>query len=173
MAIRLTEPLRVAKIIGDVVDMFTPSVKLVVSYGPNQVRNGHELTPSAIVCTPRVEVGGSDMQTFFTLIMTDPDAPNPSNPIQREYLHWIVTDIPATTEASFGRELVSYEVPNPVIGVHRYAFALFKQAARQTVLVPPASRLNFCTRDFADTNGLGLPVAAVYFDARKEKDRRR
>lgn len=31
----------------------------------------------------------------------DPDAPNPSNPTLREYLHWMVTDIPESTDDSF------------------------------------------------------------------------
>jgi phosphatidylethanolamine-binding protein (PEBP) family uncharacterized protein len=168
MAIRLTEPLTVANVIGDVVDMFSPSVTMVVRYGSNQVNNGHELMPSAIVCAPRVEVGGEDMRAFFTLIMTDPDAPTPSDPIGREYLHWIVTDIPGTTATIFGRELVSYEIPRPMIGIHRYVFALFEQTGRQTVLVAPGSRRNFSTRDFADSNGLGLPVAVVYFNAQRE-----
>ncbi|KMZ70821.1 hypothetical protein ZOSMA_193G00520 [Zostera marina] len=36
--------------------------------------------------------------------MVDPDAPNPSNPTLREYLHWMVTDIPGTLDSSYGKE---------------------------------------------------------------------
>lgn len=68
MANRITEPLRLANIIGDVVDMFCPSVKMTVKYESNQVSNGQELMPSAIVCPPTVEVGGEDMRTSFTLV---------------------------------------------------------------------------------------------------------
>jgi hypothetical protein len=68
---------------------------------------------------------------------------------------------------------VSYETPKPVVGIHRYVFILFKQRGRQTVRAPPASRDCFNTRMFAGENGLGLPVAAVYFNAQRETAARR
>lgn len=67
---------------------------------------------------------------------------------------------------------MSYETPKPVIGIHRYVFILFKQMARQTVQ-PPASRDHFNTRNFAEENGLGSPVAVVYFNAQRETAARR
>ncbi|WCJ36614.1 PEBP (phosphatidylethanolamine-binding protein) family protein [Euphorbia peplus] len=167
------EPLIVGRIIGEVVDIFSPTVKMSVTYNSNkQVANGYEFMPSVISSKPRVEIGGSDMRSSYTLIMTDPDAPSPSDPYLREHLHWIVTDIPGTTDVSFGKEIVSYETPKPVVGIHRYIFILFKQRGRQTVR-PPSSRECFNTRTFAEHNGLGLPVAAVYFNAQRETAARR
>ncbi|XP_043687508.1 CEN-like protein 1 [Telopea speciosissima] len=166
-------PLTVGRVVGEVVDSFTPSVKMNVTYNSSkQVCNGHEFMPSAITTRPRVEIGGVDMRTFYTLIMTDPDAPGPSDPYLREHLHWIVTDIPGTTYASFGKEIMEYEIPKPMIGIHRYVFILFKQKGRQTVEAPP-SRDRFNTREFSEANGLGLPVAAVYFNAQRETAARR
>ncbi|XP_044468702.1 CEN-like protein 1 [Mangifera indica] len=170
---RMSEPLAVGRVVGDVVDIFTPSVKMTVTYNPNkQVANGYELTPAVIAAKPRVEIGGEDMRAAYTLIMTDPDAPSPSDPYLREHLHWMVTDIPGTTDVSFGKEVVSYEIPKPVVGIHRYVFILFKQRGRQTVKTP-TSRDYFNTRRFAQDNGLGLPVAAVYFNAQRETAARR
>ncbi|WOL00098.1 CEN-like protein 1 [Canna indica] len=170
---RVLEPLTVGRVIGDVLDSFNPCVKLEVVYCVNkQVYNGHEFMPSAVCAKPRVEIGGDDMRNFYTLVLTDPDAPSPSDPHLREHLHWIVTDIPGTTNASFGREIVSYEAPKPYIGIHRYVFVLFKQKGRQTVYAPP-SRDYFNTRSFSEENGLGLPVAAVYFNAQRETAARR
>ncbi|KAG6391950.1 hypothetical protein SASPL_149714 [Salvia splendens] len=170
---RMLDSLSVGRVVGEVVDSFVPCVKLVVTYNSNkQVCNGHELMPSVIVSKPRVDIGGEDMRAAYTLVMTDPDVPGPSDPYMREHLHWIVTDIPGTTDASFGREILGYEVPKPVIGIHRYVFLLFKQRGRQTVR-PPASRDYFNTRGFAEENGLGLPVAAVYFNAQRETACRR
>lgn len=71
-----------------------------------------------------------------------------------------------------GREVVSYESPRPNIGIHRFVFVLFKQKRRQAV-TPPDSRDNFSTRRFAEENDLGLPVAAVYFNAQRETAARR
>ncbi|XP_051142530.1 CEN-like protein 1 [Andrographis paniculata] len=170
---RHVEPLSVGRVIGEVVDNFIPSVKLSVTYNTNkQVSNGHELMPGLVAFKPRVDIGGEDMRAAYTLVMTDPDVPGPSDPYLREHLHWIVTDIPGTTDVSFGREIVGYEAPKPVIGIHRYVFVLFRQRSRHSV-VPPPSRDHFNTRRFAQDNALGLPVAAVYFNAQRETACRR
>jgi|UniRef100_A0A0D9ZKG1 hypothetical protein len=71
-----------------------------------------------------------------------------------------------------GREVVSYESPKPNIGIHRFVLVLFKQKRRQAV-TPPSSRDYFSTRRFAADNDLGLPVAAVYFNAQRETAARR
>ncbi|XP_042489543.1 protein TERMINAL FLOWER 1-like [Macadamia integrifolia] len=169
---RTLEPLIVGRVIGDVLDSFSPVGNMTVTYNNKQVCNGHELFPSTVTCRPRVEVHGGDMRSFFTLVMTDPDVPGPSDPYLREHLHWIVTDIPGTTDATFGREMVSYEIPRPNIGIHRFVFVLFKQKRRNTVS-PPTSRDHFNTRSFAAMNDLGLPVAAVFFNAQRETAARR
>ncbi|CAO2838882.1 unnamed protein product [Amaranthus hypochondriacus] len=171
---RGVEPLLIEKVIGEVVDNFNPSVKLKVIYNSTkEVYNGHELMPGVIMSKPRVEIGGEDMRNAYTLIVVDPDAPSPSDPYLREHLHWIVTDIPGTTDASFGREIVCYEAPKPVIGIHRYVFILFKQIRGRQTVKTPSSRDCFNTRRFAAENGLGLPVAVVYFNAQRETAARR
>ncbi|BBG98273.1 Phosphatidylethanolamine-binding protein family protein [Prunus dulcis] len=137
---RMVEPLTLGRVIGEVVDSFTPSVRMKVVYNPNrQVANGHELMPSVISAKPRVEI----------VIMTDPDFPSPSDPYLREHLHWMVTDIPGTTEASFGKENMEYESPRPVVGIHRYVFLLFKQMRGRETVTGPACRDNFNTRTFS------------------------
>lgn len=65
-------------------------------------------------------------------------------------------------------------MPRPNIGIHRFVFLLFKQKRRQTVMFsvpPPRDRFN--TRKFAEENELGLPVAAVFFNAQRETAARR
>ncbi|OWM69000.1 hypothetical protein CDL15_Pgr025187 [Punica granatum] len=154
-----TDPLVVGRVVGDVIDSFIPSVRMAVTFNPNrQVFNGHELFPSWVTSKPKVEV------------MIDPDAPGPSDPYLREHLHWIVTDIPGTTDATF--EVVSYEMPRPNIGIHRFVFVLFKQKIRQAVKAP-TSRNGFSTRKFAEEYDLGLPVAALFFNAQRETAARR
>ncbi|KAK3445595.1 protein TERMINAL FLOWER 1 [Eucalyptus grandis] len=169
---RALEPLTVGRVIGDVIDPFTASIRMSVKYNGKQVNNGHELYPSSVAARPRVEIHGGDMRSFFTLVMTDPDAPGPSDPYLREHLHWIVTNIPGTTDATFGREVMSYEIPRPNIGIHRFVFILFRQKRRQQIS-QPSSRDCFSTRNFAAENDLDLPVAAVYFNAQRETAARR
>ncbi|EMS46075.1 hypothetical protein TRIUR3_21691 [Triticum urartu] len=62
------DPLVVGRVIGDVVDPFVRRVALRVGYASRDVANGCELRPSAIADPPRVEVGGPDMRTFYTLL---------------------------------------------------------------------------------------------------------
>ncbi|GMG98452.1 hypothetical protein Nepgr_000292 [Nepenthes gracilis] len=170
---KVSDPLTIGRVIGDVIDCFTPTVKMSVTYNSNkQVFNGHELFPSSVTSKPKVEVAGGDMRSLFTLVMTDPDVPGPSDPYLREHVHWIVTDIPGTTDSTFGKEVVSYEMPRPNIGIHRFVFILFKQRHRQAVS-PPVSRDRFSARQFAQENDLGLPVAAVYFNCQRETAARR
>jgi hypothetical protein len=71
-----------------------------------------------------------------------------------------------------GKEIVSYESPRPNIGIHRFILVLFKQTQRGSVS-SPSSRDRFRTREFAKDNDLGLPVAAVYFNAQRETAARR
>ncbi|XP_026442560.1 protein HEADING DATE 3A-like isoform X1 [Papaver somniferum] len=96
------DPMVVGRIIGDVLDPFKKSIEIRIAYTSRNLTSGCELKPSAVVDHPRVEIGGDDMRTFYTLVMVDPDAPSPSDPSLREYLHWLVTDIPGTTGATYG-----------------------------------------------------------------------
>ncbi|MQL85005.1 hypothetical protein Taro_017514 [Colocasia esculenta] len=161
------DPLVVSHVVGDVLDPFTRSAILRVIYNNREVTNGCEFKPSAIVKQPSVDVGGDNMRMFYTLVMVDPDAPSPSNPSSREYLHWLVTNIPATADATDGNEIVPYESPRPNLGIHRFVFVLFRHLHRQRIL-SPGWRQQFNTREFAEIYELGSPVAALYFNCQRE-----
>ncbi|GFP81154.1 protein flowering locus t [Phtheirospermum japonicum] len=161
-------PLVVSRVVGDVLEPFTATAELRVFSDGRIIYNGSSLRPSQVAGRPRVEIGDSgDFRTFYTLVMVDADAPNPSNPHFKEYLHWLVTDIPGSTGVGFGKEVVSYESPQPSMGIHRLVLALFRQAARQTVNAP-IRRQNFNTREFSQLHNLGSPVAAVYYNCHRE-----
>ncbi|KAI5427859.1 protein FLOWERING LOCUS T isoform X2 [Lathyrus oleraceus] len=153
MACSSRNPLVVGRVIGDILDPFESSIPLQITYGNRNVSNGCELKPSQVANQPQV--------------LVDPDAPSPSYPSFREYLHWMVTDIPATTGASFGNEVVSYEKPHPNLGIHRLVFVLLRQRCRQIVYAP-GWRQNFNTREFVELYNLELPVAAVFFNCQRE-----
>lgn len=55
------------RVIGDVLDLFTRSISLRVTYGNREVTNGCELKPSQVANLPRVDIGGNDLRTFYTL----------------------------------------------------------------------------------------------------------
>ncbi|KAJ1699245.1 hypothetical protein LUZ63_007757 [Rhynchospora breviuscula] len=82
------DPLVVARVIGDVLDPFVRAAPLRVTYGSREVNNGCELKPSQVVNQPRVDVGGNDLRTFYTLsssLSLDPN-PNPQQ-VQTEIKH--------------------------------------------------------------------------------------
>ncbi|KAL2461706.1 Protein MOTHER of FT and TF 1 [Abeliophyllum distichum] len=166
MAAKL-EPLVVDRVIGDVVDMFVPSVSMHVYYGAKHVTNGCDIKPSMAAVPPRVTISGHPAQ-LYTLVMTDPDAPSPSEPTMREWVQWIVTDIPGCTNVARGRETLPYVSPRPTVGIHRYILVLFQQKLELGELVPPVTRSHFNTRAFAQELNLGMPVATVHFNAHKE-----
>ncbi|KAK2994984.1 hypothetical protein RJ640_015414 [Escallonia rubra] len=203
------DPLVVGRVIGDVVDPFVPTATMSVYYSSKHVTNGCDIKPSVAVSPPRVTIYG-DPHQLYTLVMTDPDAPSPSEPSLRELVHWVVTDIPGRTTPTQGKELMNvfvclrstlgivlstldfrafliceyvkkfagmevlpYLGPRPPVGIHRFIFVLFQQRGPLGFLQPPVSRTNFSTRTFATQLNLGMPVATVYFNSRKEPINRR
>ncbi|KAI9120355.1 hypothetical protein K1719_007388 [Acacia pycnantha] len=175
---RSIEPLAVEKVIGDVVDWFVSEAKLTVQFGSKQVSNGCEIKPSLAADRPLVRVlaPSNNATNLYTLVMVDPDAPSPSEPTFREWLHWIVVDIPEGSDATQGKEVVSYMGPNPRRGIHRYVFVAFRQRGGSLVGVEAClegERANFNTRHFASKHSLALPVAAVYFNSQRQPKPRR
>lgn len=68
-----SDPLVIGRVIGEVVDNFSTTVKMSVIYNSNKhVFNGHELLPSTVTSKPKVEIHGGDMRTFFTLVFFFP-----------------------------------------------------------------------------------------------------
>jgi len=64
-----TNPLVVGRVVGDVLEPFACSIPLRVIYSNNkEVMNSGELKPSQIINNPRVEVGGDDLRTLYTLV---------------------------------------------------------------------------------------------------------
>ncbi|XP_051183519.1 protein VERNALIZATION 3 [Lolium perenne] len=160
------DPLIVGNIVGDIVDYFDASARLRVLYGNREITVGSELRPSHVANQPTVQITGLS-RSFYTLVMVDPDAPSPSDPSEREYVHWLVTDIPEGGDVSRGTEVVAYESPRPTAGIHRFVFVVFRQTVQQ-IIYAPGWRANFNTRDFAAFYSLGAPAAAAYINCQRE-----
>lgn len=69
------DPLVVGRVVGDVLDPFTRSISLTVSFNNREVNNGCELRPSQVVNQPRVDIGGNDLRTFYTLVSSSSSSP--------------------------------------------------------------------------------------------------
>lgn len=62
------DPLVLGGVIGDVLEPFERSVTLKISFNNRNVNNGGDFRPSQVVNQPRVEVGGDDLRTCYTLV---------------------------------------------------------------------------------------------------------
>lgn len=158
-----------------IVRKFEPdeNIELQVRYGDTPVSPGISLKVAGTQEPPQVSIKrrtGQTDDTKYTLVMTDPDAPSPEDPKMREFLHWLVVNIPAPFDGTkeelekVGTQILPYKGPAPPAGVHRYIFLLFPQEGEVKVDTPPP-RPKFTTQKFADEHGLGPPVAATFFRA--------
>ncbi|XP_046982767.1 protein D3-like [Schistocerca americana] len=117
-----------------------PSSVLNVHYGKHAVENGNQLTPTDVKDHPSV-TWDAEKDTYYTLAMTDPDAPSRKDPKFREFLHWLVVNIPGNDIAK-GETLAEYVGSGPPrgTGLHRYVFLVFKQPGKLDFDEEPTSR---------------------------------
>lgn len=67
-------------------------------------------------------------KSYYTFVMTDPDAPSRKFPLLREMNHWLVMNI-LGDDVKTGDTIAEYlgASPGPGTGHHRYTFLAFKQ----------------------------------------------
>ncbi|KAF2895553.1 hypothetical protein ILUMI_10617 [Ignelater luminosus] len=157
------------KIVPDVIDV-APLEKLEVSYlkSNKKIDLGNELKPIDTSEPPAISYE-ADSDSFYTLMMVDPDAPNRKIPIFGEWNHWLIVNIPGT-ELKDGETIREYLKcgPPPLTGLHRYVFLLFKQADKINFNEPHSSdtyifRARFSTKKFIKKYNLGNPIAGNFF----------
>ncbi|XP_046386495.1 protein D3-like [Ischnura elegans] len=157
-------------VVPDVIDT-VPQGVLQVSYGSNNVNLGNELTPTQVKDIPTV-TWDAEGDAFYTLCMTDPDAPSRQDPKFREWHHWLVGNIPGSDIAA-GENLSEYVGSGPPkgTGLHRYVFLLYKQPKKLTFDEPRLTnrsgdhRGKFSIRNFAKKYNLGNPIAGNFYQA--------
>jgi phosphatidylethanolamine-binding protein (PEBP) family uncharacterized protein len=72
----------------------------------------------------------ANQNDLYTLVIWDPDAPNPS------FLHWLVVNIP-DDRVQDGETIVEYMPPTPPSGTHRYYVGLYLQPMTMTLGMEP------------------------------------
>lgn len=78
------------EVVGDFVDPFEPTVSMTVYYGNRLLVTCSELSLTTAQTIPMVHIGG-EKDAWYTLVMVNPDAPNPSEPSMREVVSWFVS----------------------------------------------------------------------------------
>jgi len=144
---------------------------LSITYGTVSLQPASVLTPTQVKDYPTVQWNKAG-HAYYTLIMTDPDAPSRQDCKFREFVHWTVVNIPSTNLKE-GQEIVQYlsSGPGQGTGLHRYTFFLFGHSNKIEVkdaVIPnttPTGRRSFNTFQYAQKHGLGSPLAWNYFEA--------
>lgn len=165
------EAMKKLHIIPDVISS-EPTEFLNVTYGKDKADRGNELTPTIVKDKPNVSWEAEE-GSFYTLIMTDPDAPSRNNPKMREWHHWLIGNIPGN-QIDKGEVLTDYVGSGPPqgSGLHRYVFLVFKQPKKLTFTEGKLSkttgkgREKFSTKNFVKKYGLGSPIAGNMFQAK-------
>nr|XP_018904951.1 PREDICTED: uncharacterized protein LOC109035696 [Bemisia tabaci] len=112
----------------------------------------------------------------YTLLLISPDYPSRQNQTEKEYLHWMVINIPESFVTS-GNILADYvsTIPEPHTGYHRYVVLIFKQKDELRVhrlhsSGHDPSRIRFNTRKFIKEYKLGTPYAMNFFESEWSDD---
>ncbi|XP_064080072.1 protein D2-like isoform X2 [Macrobrachium nipponense] len=158
------------EIVPDVVDEL-PSNCVKVKYGSREVSCGNVMTPTQVFEEPTEICWPADTSNLYTLCMTDPDAPSRQNPIMREFLHWLVVNIPGC-ELSKGETLAQFVGSGPPkgTGLHRYVYLAYQQPGKISCDEPKMpnnsveNRRQFSIRNFAAKYKL-KPVAGNFYQA--------
>ncbi|RXG69018.1 Phosphatidylethanolamine-binding protein-like F40A3.3 [Armadillidium vulgare] len=147
------------------------SLKRIVSFSNGaKVELGNELTPTQVQNVPQVSWEAEE-GSYYTLIMTDPDAPSRKEPKFREWHHWLVGNIPGS-DVSKGETLSQYVGSGPPkgTGLHRYVYLVYKQPGKLTFDEPrltntsDENRAKFSAKKFAAKYKLDL-IAGNFYQA--------
>lgn len=99
MSVQVREQFEKESVVPDILDVYPVSV-LNVSY-PSGVKAdlGNVVTPTQVKDQPTVQWEAKE-ESFYTLLMTDPDASSRAEPKFREVRHWLVVNIKGSDVAS-------------------------------------------------------------------------
>lgn len=159
------------QVVPDVIPK-APAALATVKYPSGvEVNEGNVLTPTQVKDQPTISWNGASDQ-FYTVAMTDPDAPSRKEPKYREWHHWLVGNVPGENIAA-GNVLSAYvgSGPPPETGLHRYVFLVYKQPGKLEFDEPKLTntsgdnRALFSIFKFAEKYKLGEPVAGNFYQA--------
>lgn len=82
-------------------DPFRVTIPLTVTFGGDVVNDGNMMTARQVHVPPTItynpKENTSETPSYYALVIIDPDAPSPKNPIYREFVHWVVVNIPGNS----------------------------------------------------------------------------
>ena len=124
-----------------VAQIFYPSVNSRVDMGATVTAEAAAQQPSAIF------VPGATSSGYYTAIFLHPDSPTRSEPINRNSLKGIITNMQLTQKIDTmdGEWIVPYSAPSPNTntGEHRYVWLIYRHSSRVTDVAIPSNLYRF------------------------------
>jgi phosphatidylethanolamine-binding protein (PEBP) family uncharacterized protein len=162
------------EVIPDVLHPFEPKAHLHVGWSDKVFAKFGNMLPLDEIKHAPLDVSFShEPDKFYTMIMSDPDAPSRKAPLNREWLHWIIINMPNGGSRGGGTHVVGWypPTPPPLSGPHRYVCSLFEQpgkiASDQVAHIragDPHGRAKFKTSNWEKQYNLTL-IGANFFRA--------
>lgn len=114
------------------------------------LKHNTSINPILLSKPPEIKFKGTPGK-LYTMIMVNPDYPNPENPMDGEYRHWFVFNIHAgeMIHENSGVQLEDYIPPKPIVGKHRYIFILYEQEDRMSQDIEMELRESWSADTFA------------------------
>lgn len=114
-------------VVPDVIEVGPPAVLEATWDGKVSANLGNELKPDQVKHQPTINWQADEKQ-YYTVIMTDPDAPSRKDPKFGEWRHWIVANVPGNNVKQ-GEVMAEYIGAGPPqgTGLHRYVLLVVKQ----------------------------------------------
>ncbi|KAH8347109.1 protein D2 [Drosophila kikkawai] len=168
--------MRSMDVIPDVIEIGPQEFLNVTYHGYINVDSGKLLQPMDVRDEPTVQWPAA-IEHYYTLLMVNPDAPSVVTPTNREFLHWMVLNIPGN-HLGMGDVRVGYmgATPMPGSGTHRFVFLLYKQKDYTKFDFPKLpkhstnGRSGFKVQGFVKKYKLGCPVAGNFFTSTWNED---
>lgn len=134
-----------------------------ISFDGKIITYGDKMTKEETMSAPMLNYPKSSGK-LYTVMMVDPDAPSPKNPIYRHFLHWLVVN---QSDKSNGKVINKYTGPNPPEGEHRYFVCILQQKNKIQGLTE-FNRKNFDVTEFTKNNDLDL-ISCTKFSVKAPK----
>ena len=106
MSVQVREKFEKESVVPDILDDSPVSVLNVSYISGVKADLGNVLTPTQVKDQPTIQWEAKE-NTFYTLLMTDPDAPSRAEPTLREIRHWLVVNIKGS-DVSSGETIVQF-----------------------------------------------------------------
>jgi phosphatidylethanolamine-binding protein (PEBP) family uncharacterized protein len=118
-------------------------------FGLNEIKYGELLKKQETTIEPTIQFN-KKRDKYYTIIIIDPDAPSPTNPTYKYFLHMLKTNSNVNT--------VEYTGPNPPInsGIHRYYTCVFEHDKPISNTIESFSRPNFDLKSYVKENKLNI-----------------